>query len=447
MINILIFTGLVFIVLTVFKVWVNSRKTERQRIIENWMAQGGDLAEELFGLRHENVKNIQEAAAVVNAVATFSFKGKTEKTDADSSFRALLDLMRKPGSKQVFSIFVNKGFPELRRLLSEGMVFPRNREDDLMITISTLSEVSDEEDISRIATVVKNNFCPDSICWFDIFENIAGCEKSLKSLISKLKDNLPDGNIGSYFLLNINKQMLDKKLHRHPYSSEQGYSILKGYLEREEETSYSAAVALAFISDKYSKNLFKTALKHENRHVKLEAGWAAAKRGNPAGVRLLRGLTFDVHSSRTACRYLEELGLKNAIPAKINSNLDFRAMAEMSYWLQHPHKYGDAPHEIEVVDKRKLYWPPAKGHIPVWLFRYTYHPEKGFRDEHRTGTGMVGSITFELFHEDKHKWSPEQIYGLHCAWEMGLKGGWEAGFKELKKRNKLDHSHMRLLQQ
>ena len=114
--------------------------------------------------------------------------------------------------------------------------------------------------------------------------------------------------------------------------------------------------------------------------------------------------------------YLIELGAENRIPLHAKSE-DFKAISEMCQWLAHPMEFGRPPHEIRQVDTRELFWPPTNDRRKLWNFLYEYPPREG-KTEPDVGHGMVGSVTFALFGETKADLSAEQVYGLHCAWEL-----------------------------
>ena len=53
------------------------------------------------------------------------------------------------------------------------------------------------------------------------------------------------------------------------------------------------------------------------------------------------------------------------------------------------------------------------------MVRYEYAPdEEG--GEPDAGYGMVGSVTFALFGESTADKTAEEVYGLHCAWELEM---------------------------
>jgi hypothetical protein len=73
-----------------------------------------------------------------------------------------------------------------------------------------------------------------------------------------------------------------------------------------------------------------------------------------------------------------------------------------------------------MFDSRVLYWPPTDDERRLWLFKYTYEDRE--TGEPDSGIGMVGSVTFALFGEATPTLTAEELYGLHCCWELKNKG-------------------------
>jgi hypothetical protein len=74
-------------------------------------------------------------------------------------------------------------------------------------------------------------------------------------------------------------------------------------------------------------------------------------------------------------------------------------------------------------DTRERHWPPTNDRRQLWLFRYRYQPsqpEDGSEsdDLEDDAVGMVGSITMALFGEPTAELPPEDVYALHCCWEL-----------------------------
>ncbi|HET9446859.1 MAG TPA: hypothetical protein VFO35_11395, partial [Steroidobacteraceae bacterium] len=89
--------------------------------------------------------------------------------------------------------------------------------------------------------------------------------------------------------------------------------------------------------------------------------------------------------------------------------------AEMSQWLAHPNEMGRAPDELTLVDSRELNWPPCGDRRWLWVFRYRYVKGDDGPDE---GYCMTGSVTWAMFGQNTLDLTVEDVYGLHCAWEL-----------------------------
>jgi hypothetical protein len=156
----------------------------------------------------------------------------------------------------------------------------------------------------------------------------------------------------------------------------------------------------------------------------MEGAWASAKLGSSAGVQFLARMCTDPARGKQAAQYLRELGVEEAIPAQALEPA-FQAQLELTAWLAHPEEFGRPPDEIALLDTRELYWPPTRDRRRVWLFQYRYHlsddnKKNADSPPHRydVGVGMVGSIAFSLIGETNPEMLPEDIYALHCCWEL-----------------------------
>jgi hypothetical protein len=233
----------------------------------------------------------------------------------------------------------------------------------------------------------------------------------------------PSGFIGIAYLDLANRLATEKKLGRHPFDTAEGIGRLQAFLVDSNPShasfAHSAAGALAFLEPKNREALLALAMDHPDVKVQMRAAWAVGKLGNESGVKFLSRQCLDPRYSQAAWSYLEDLQRQEMIPIEAQ-RLDFRAKAEMCNWLSHPEEFGRPPDEIELFASRELNWPPNNDHRRLWLFKYTYQstaPEKLTA----VGVGMVGSITFSLPNETTPEMSPEDIYGLHCCWELQQK--------------------------
>jgi hypothetical protein len=104
-------------------------------------------------------------------------------------------------------------------------------------------------------------------------------------------------------------------------------------------------------------------------------------------------------------------------------NPHFQAVAEMCAWLSQPDAYGEIPDEIEIFDYRSVKWAPTNDERPLWLMKYTYAADPSDPEDFaEIGIGLVGSETGVLFDETSPDQSPEEIYALHCCWELEQNG-------------------------
>lgn len=110
---------------------------------------------------------------------------------------------------------------------------------------------------------------------------------------------------------------------------------------------------------------------------------------------------------------MEEVDLAKLVPLEVRTP-DFRALSELSKWLAHPMEFGAPPDAVELYDTRTLYWPPTRDRRQLWLVRYTYRQDPG----EDVRIGMVGSTTFALFGETTAELLPEDVYALHCRWQL-----------------------------
>jgi hypothetical protein len=205
---------------------------------------------------------------------------------------------------------------------------------------------------------------------------------------------------------------------RHPFATEAGIERLSDFLadrDRDDDGSaISAAAGLPFLPAGARERLLVSANAHRVPLVRLEAAWAMAKLDSPTGHRRLVEFCRDPRFSKRAAGYLEELGLAKLVPVETRT-ADFKAMSEMCSWLARPMEFARPPDRITQYDTRELNWPPTGGRHRLWLFQFSYDPSDA--DTGSAGIGLVGSVTFALT-ETAPDLSPEDVYGLHCCWEL-----------------------------
>jgi hypothetical protein len=334
----------------------------------------------------------------------------------------LTALFQQVESNEAFDVLKQEGLPRLRSVVRDGLQGKQVNDMDVMLILKILAMYRQREDIELIAEAARKPIDDDNFMWSIIFGQFDAEHPFSQQIVDTLRDPLPTGFILIAYLDMANRLAIAGDLKSHPFDTETGRKHLETWLRdtNEETFSYarSATAALPFIAQPSRDTLLQITEEHPDVAVRLEAAWARAKSGDPAGLSRLSELCLDPSYSHTAQQYLEELDQSDKIPDKAKQP-DFRALAEMANWLAHPNEFGRPPDKIELYDTRDLYWPPTKDKRRVWLAKYTFSDEKGGEPER--GVGMVGSVTFALFGEATIDLSPEDIYGLYCCWEMQWK--------------------------
>jgi len=300
--------------------------------------------------------------------------------------------------------------------------------------------------LERVVTAARSPLLRDGFPWSMIFHLVAKDRHPWRAdVIEALRKPLPEGFVAVTFLDLCNSAARSGRLACHPFDSEAGLVLLRQWLHEtdEDRSSYahSAAASIPFLSKGHREEVQALADQHSDRGVQLEAAWAAAATGDERGYQKLEAASVVPQEAAAATHYLTELGAENRIPAQSQTD-DFKAISEMCQWLAHPMEFGQPPDEIEQADARELFWPPTNDRRKLWVFRYEYAPEED-ETEPRAGYGMVGSTTFALFGESTPDLSTQQVYGLHCAWELECKGdarapkkrSAETGLQILKEHN------------
>lgn len=342
----------------------------------------------------------------------------TTHGDTSTPLYSLVMLFQAEKEEGVGEYLAEHGLPELARLFDLGMAGDPPAHPFVMMA-KMFAGFQYEPGVERVAKVARRfpeeYFLSVAFNMFSEEDHPHG-----PALLSHLRDPLPEAFAAVLTLDLANALARQKRIDCHPFDTPEGHSRLEEWLKSPEEESYahSATAALPFISETAAKPLLALAMDHDSMNVQMEGAWASAYRGGTAGITMLARLCEDPAHSLMAQQYLTELGHEDRIPESAKDP-DFQACAGMCQWLAHPSEFGAPPSNIEQYDCRELDWPPTNDRRWVWLFKYTYtgHNEDG-SDE--VGIGMVGSTTFALFGESTANMSPEDVYGLHCCWELEM---------------------------
>lgn len=389
--------------------------------LKQWTKTGGDLRDILSSDRDQPVKSKAEAAALCAALDALRARRHGAGKHISSSLRTLTAFFQQVESKEAVEVMKQEGLPRLRVWVRDLLDDRDVDEDDVMFIMKMLAMYRQPEDVALIAEAARKPIHPDAYMWSIVFGRFDGEHPYSADMVHALSKPLPAGFIRVAYLDMANRLAIAGKLDRHPFDTPEGRGHLDGWLSdsNREHFSYahSATAALPFIEQPSRGELLRTASDHPATSVRMEAAWAQAKLGDPAGLERLTMFCLDPRCSRTAGLLLEQLGHAARIPEEVRRP-DFQAVTEMADWLAHPNEFGRTPDHIELLDTRELFWPPTNDRRQVALIGYTYNGDDG--SEPDRGVGMVGSVTFALFGESTVDLSPEDVYGLHCCWELEM---------------------------
>ncbi|MBN2689465.1 MAG: hypothetical protein JXR42_02520 [Gammaproteobacteria bacterium] len=401
-----------------------SKQSQIHSTINQWKERGGNLWDMLEKFQNIPITNSDDAVAIVNALNSLSFEDKSNDTEeiyqVSDACRILVTFFQQADSQEVFNIFVNQGLSQLRRIFTYLVNQPdsKNEINLLMFILRLLAEYRQEEDARLIAKIARSGFQSNNHMWENILHAFTVEHPYCDIVINTLAVPLPKDFLGIVYLDVVNDLVRNGFIKKHPFDTESGIEYLRELFLSKTNFSYahSAAASLPFLTSFHREGLIQLAKQHIDPYVHMESAWAMATIGDYSGVELLKKMAVDARYSNLACQYLKGLGCGNKIPTIVFDD-DFKAMVEASDWLDHPQEYGKVPDEISLYDTRALYWPPTDDERKVWLFKYIY---KGDKDvEASWGFVMVGgSTTFSLFGEYHADFKAEDVYGVHCVWEL-----------------------------
>jgi hypothetical protein len=377
----------------------------------------------------ETVSTPAEAELVVQVLKLFPLPAVNRESPVfRSGLHEVVAWMQEAEDEKVTAVFRRFGAPELLRLFDDCLRSAAGTDDvflksDAMFVLKVICLYTPAGGLERLTTAARSEVLANEFLWSVIF-NIVEHEKHpwLTDLIDALRDPLPEGFARVAYLDLANTAARSGKLTNHPFDTPAGHVQLEKWLSDREEDHYSyarsAAACIPFVGTDARTRIEELAANHPGRDVQLEAAWGAAHLGKESGLAILQEACADPIQASAAMRFLRELGREDRIPIHTRSP-DFQAIAEMCEWLAHPQEFGRPPQAITQADTRQLFWPPTDDMRQVWLFRYEYPPGDGEASPD-IGYGMVGSVTFALFGEATAERSVEEVYGLHCAWELEM---------------------------
>lgn len=412
------------------------RKTKLEVILENWERNGGDLSDALDeltgfiwvgnavkGRKEYPIKKKRDAQAIIRALSSPRLKNASKGEEYFNTLYSMIDLFEEVEGEEAFDELLQNGLPILRKILKENWAGDSEATDVVRQILSVLVIFRQVEDVPVIVEAVKQPIDPDGY-WGSFFGAIDQHHPAWQPICDLFKESMPVDNISISFLERVVELTKDASLTEHPFNSKAGYEIMKRWLENPDKDmfpeAHASAQSLPYIDEPWRSELISIALKHHDHNVRVAASWAEAMIGRQAGLDRLADYCMDVNYSDYAIELLNELGRTDII-TKEAFEPDFQAMAEFSQWLAHPLELGVPPDKLEIIDKRRLAWPPEFKEKPFWVIRYTLHDKTG-EGKDDIGVGLVGSSTWCFFDDEMIDFSPEDVYAKHCFWEMENKG-------------------------
>ncbi|MFO0218907.1 MAG: tetratricopeptide repeat protein [Planctomycetota bacterium] len=396
-------------------------ESKLERAIKRGLRPGGSLATELGKLKADEISSRSDAETICGTLSALLQREEEGVPVPAADFEGLALLLTRLSDEEStgLELLAQRGLPILEKLYDRQLERLDSAEiEHLLSGLQALALFGTEGSEERILTAIQRKIGTDGYGWEPIFDLVFTTPLPSDEFFARLKQNLPAGQAGLALLSAANAAAVDGELKSHPFDSATGLKRLRVWLSDRYDSSpaYSATVALAFVSEEIRSQLLPLALRYPDPYVQLEAGWAAGRQGDEQGLRMLAGYCRDLEYSERAQRYLEELGRGELIPDEAKAP-DFRARALFSDWLQHPNELGEAPDEVEVVDSRELKWPLEEKPGTFWLVRYLKRDSSGLEPDD-VGCGLVGSVTWCFFDPQMLRRPPEDVYAIHCAWEM-----------------------------
>lgn len=403
-----------------------------QAALETGLAPGGDLVEALRGLGDYALESEDDARALAGAtrrlaptLAARRIGWPAGEPILTSLLHQVVSLFQSVESRGAYDVLRAEGVPYLLAVFDARLGGADADEgDDLLFLLKVAAMYRVEGVAERVAAAARTPTTDDGFLWSVVFATFDANHPYRHALLNALRDPLPERFAAVAYLDFANAVAREGYVGDHPYNTPAGRDRLRGWLSDADpghvSFALSAAAALPFVDRPDRDALLALAMDHPDAGVQLEGAWAAGRVGSEAALKVLARMCLDPRTSKTAVKYLTELGHGDRVAAEAQAP-DFRAVAELSSWLAHPSEFGRPPDEIALADSRELFWPPTDDRRRLWVVRYRYAPtEDGERADE--GYGLVGSVTFALFGEATARLPPEDVYALHCCWELEMKG-------------------------
>jgi hypothetical protein len=383
--------------------------------------RGAELEQVLESLDDEIVESKRDAEAVAEALRQIArVPERPDERYRTSPLQRLVGFFQQVENDDAAAVLREKGGPELVRIFRASFPPREDDHDDLPFLLKVMVMFCLPEAGELLAQAVRHPQMQDAALWPVVLQQLDPDHPDADAIVTMLSDPLPQGFAGAAFLALANERALAGIASAHPFDTAAGLQQLEVYLTDADPEKFthamSAAAAIPYLRTPARQRLLDIAWTHENAEVQLEAFRAAATLGEARGVAALAEAARDPRRGPRPLAYLEELGHLEAAPPETQTE-EHLALATMADWLAYPTEFNAFPDALRVVDTRELSWPPTNDRRRLWLIEFTYEPNEE-RETREVGIGMVGSITFALFGSTSPEMPPEDLYAIHCVWEL-----------------------------
>ena len=389
----------------------------------------GDLRGAMFDFRDHPVKSGAEVGACCQAL------DRLETADGEQLARQVQAVVRlflqvPEGASAAARRVIADGLPRLARWFDRL----RGMEDDhaaiaAMLILKVMARSGTREGTDRVIAAIREGWGRELSGWVGVIGQYRETHPETARLYAALAESLPGGSVAQALLTFANGLRRSGLAIAHPFDSPTGRKRLLAWIRAGKGEAVGQAVtataAIPFLRREHRAGLLEAAAQQRDLAVRMEAAYAAAALGQARGLRQLVAFCQHWSTSTVAQHYLHELGRKKSIPAAAREPT-FAALTRMADWLAHPNELARTPDELEVVDHRRLRWPPRRRLKPFWVIRYRVKARRATATEEEveaaTGVGLVGSVTFCLFGQELVGQPVEAVYAAHCYWEMEHEG-------------------------
>lgn len=359
--------------------------------------------------------------ALLKSIDLIEINGLSAKQEKD--LYEMICLLQKVNQEKLFNAINRKTIPLLSELFDRYYRLVNTDQEEysrynILMILKIFALYDNDISTPAFTRCITDNYQPNAPIWPVIFRLLSSGNRIFRKLLRAIPEFYADHIMGIAFLDCCNTLCLAGKWHAHPFNLLEGIQLLSKIIHNEKqsyEQQISAVRSLPFLHPDFANLLFKEILLTANEDLIVEAAWIMTKEGDKAGLNQLQLLSTSEKVGVKAIEYLEMLG-KRKDRIAMSPDPKKKAVSALSQWLLHQKMFGRHPDSIQVIDSKRLYWPPTRDIRIFHLIEYTYHDESSpFK-----GYGLVGSIvhSFSPFIDTKHLQSPLDWFALHCNWEM-----------------------------